>query len=140
MKKPHRFRPGTVALREIRRYQKTTELLIRKLPFQRVVREIADLLRVCHCKAWLIVPLTRYLSEDGSTLPVFCYSCFTRGQREYVLRPFIILMTRSNLMIYYSISRLSLRRYQPCCHSRQAGDYVRLFLLHNNGLHSNISL
>lgn len=39
-KKPHRFRPGTVALREIRRYQKGTELLIRKLPFQRLVREI----------------------------------------------------------------------------------------------------
>ena len=34
VKKPHRFRPGTVALKEIRRYQKTTELLIRKLPFQ----------------------------------------------------------------------------------------------------------
>ena len=42
MKKPHRYRPGTVALREIRRYQKSTELLIRKLPFQRLVREIAS--------------------------------------------------------------------------------------------------
>ena len=40
-KKPHRYRPGTVALREIRRYQRGTELLIRKLPFQRLVREIA---------------------------------------------------------------------------------------------------
>ena len=39
---PRRFRPGTVALREIRRYQKSTELLIRKLPFQRLVREIAS--------------------------------------------------------------------------------------------------
>ncbi|EMS58296.1 Histone H3.3 [Triticum urartu] len=35
-------RPGTVALREIRKYQKSTELLIRKLPFQRLVREIAQ--------------------------------------------------------------------------------------------------
>ncbi len=35
VKKPHRYRPGTVALREIRRFQKTTELLIRKAPFQR---------------------------------------------------------------------------------------------------------
>ena len=34
VKKPHRFRPGTVALKEIRRYQKSTELLIWKLPFQ----------------------------------------------------------------------------------------------------------
>ena len=42
VKKPHRFRPGTVALKEIRRYQKSTELLIRKLPFQRLVREIVS--------------------------------------------------------------------------------------------------
>ena len=41
VKKPHRYRPGTVALHEIRRYQKSTELLIRKLPFQHLVREIA---------------------------------------------------------------------------------------------------
>ena len=34
VKKPHRFRPGTIALKEIRRYQKSTELLIWKLPFQ----------------------------------------------------------------------------------------------------------
>jgi len=40
-KKPHRYRPGTVALREIRKYQKSTELLIKKLPFQRLVREVA---------------------------------------------------------------------------------------------------
>lgn len=42
VKKPHRFKPGTVALREIRKYQKSTELLVRKLPFQRLVREIAQ--------------------------------------------------------------------------------------------------
>jgi histone H3 len=36
-----RYRPGTVALREIRRYQKSTDLLIRELLFQRLVREIA---------------------------------------------------------------------------------------------------
>lgn len=42
VKKPHRFHPGTVALREIRKYQKGVELLVRKLPFQRLVREIAQ--------------------------------------------------------------------------------------------------
>ena len=42
VKKPHRYRPGTVALREIRRYQKSTELLIRKAPFHRLVREISQ--------------------------------------------------------------------------------------------------
>ena len=40
VKKPHRYRPGTVALREIRRYQKSTDLLIRKAPFLRLYREI----------------------------------------------------------------------------------------------------
>ncbi len=39
-KKPRRYRPGTLALREIRKYQKGTDLLLRKLPFQRLVREI----------------------------------------------------------------------------------------------------
>ncbi|CAO2623268.1 Histone H3.3, partial [Lemmus lemmus] len=41
VKKPHRYRPSTVALREIPCYQKSTELLIRKLTFQRLVREIS---------------------------------------------------------------------------------------------------
>jgi histone H3 len=42
VKKTRRFRPGTVALREIRRYQKGTDLLLRKAPFQRLVREVAS--------------------------------------------------------------------------------------------------
>jgi len=41
VQKKRRYRPGTVALREIRKFQKSTELLIRKLPFQRLVREVA---------------------------------------------------------------------------------------------------
>ena len=40
VKKPHRYRPGTVALREIRKYQKCTELLCLKTPFRRLVREV----------------------------------------------------------------------------------------------------
>mmetsp|Transcript_33531 Transcript_33531/g.38185 ORF Transcript_33531/g.38185 Transcript_33531/m.38185 type:complete len:132 (-) Transcript_33531:412-807(-) len=40
VKKKKRRRPGSVALREIRKYQKSTDLLIRKAPFQRLVREI----------------------------------------------------------------------------------------------------
>ena len=44
IKKKKRVRPGEKALKEIRQYQKSSELLIRKLPFQRLVREIvADL-------------------------------------------------------------------------------------------------
>jgi histone H3 len=46
VKRARRHRPGTVALRQIRRYQKSTELLLRKLPFQRLVREIAQEFKV----------------------------------------------------------------------------------------------
>ena len=42
IKKPHRYRPGTVALHEIRKYQKSTEFLIHKAPFQCLVREITQ--------------------------------------------------------------------------------------------------
>jgi histone H3 len=41
MRKPHRWCPGSVAAREIRKFQKTTDLLIRKVPFQHLVQEIA---------------------------------------------------------------------------------------------------
>eukprot|EP01084_Bolivina_argentea_P099640 179092_1 len=40
IKSHRRFRPGTVALRDIKKYQKVTDLLLRRLPFQRLVREI----------------------------------------------------------------------------------------------------
>ena len=48
VKKRYRYRPGTLALKQIRQYQKTTELLIRKLPFQHLVREIAADEEVIH--------------------------------------------------------------------------------------------
>lgn len=48
VKRVTRYRPGTVALKEIRKYQKSTELLIRKLPFQRLVREITQNIRGRH--------------------------------------------------------------------------------------------
>ena len=42
VRKPHRYRPGTHTLHEIRKYQKSTELLIRKLPFMRLVQEVGQ--------------------------------------------------------------------------------------------------
>jgi histone H3 len=42
VKRAHRWRPGTVALRQVKQYQKSTELLIQKAPFQRLVRELAS--------------------------------------------------------------------------------------------------
>jgi histone H3 len=71
VKKPHRFRPGTVALREIRRYQKSTELLIRKLPFQRLVREIAQDFKV-RFRIYFFGMLSLTRLEDRSSLPVIC--------------------------------------------------------------------
>ena len=54
VKKPHRYRPGTVALREIRRYQKSTELLIRKMPFQ--VSGVLDCLESLHSFCSFVAP------------------------------------------------------------------------------------
>ena len=42
VRKPHRYRPSTKWLREIRHFQKNSDLLIRKVPFQRLVKEIAQ--------------------------------------------------------------------------------------------------
>ena len=42
VKRPRRYRPGTVALREIRKHQKSTDLLMKKAPFQRLVSEIGQ--------------------------------------------------------------------------------------------------
>ena len=53
VKKPHRYRPGTVALREIRRYQKSCDLLIAKAPFSRLCREIiVDVAKVFKKPDW----------------------------------------------------------------------------------------
>ena len=47
IKKPHRYQPGMVALREVRRYQRSTENLIRRTPFQKLIREISQEYRIC---------------------------------------------------------------------------------------------
>ena len=72
----HCYRPGTVALREIRRYQKSTELLIRKLSFQRLVREIAH-----DFKTDLRFPSSAVMAfQEANLVDLFrhqlvCYSC-----------------------------------------------------------------
>ncbi|KAJ8273766.1 hypothetical protein GJAV_G00105290 [Gymnothorax javanicus] len=45
-----RYRPGTRALMEIRKYQKSTELLLRKGPFSRVVREVCQTFSILHLR------------------------------------------------------------------------------------------
>ena len=47
MKKPHRYRPGLLALWEIRRYQQSIESLIRRTPFNKLIKEISQEYRIC---------------------------------------------------------------------------------------------
>jgi len=62
VKKPHCYRPGTVALREIRKYQKSCDLLVQKEPFRRLVRAIAqDYTRsIIECKPHLYLQCRRH--------------------------------------------------------------------------------
>mmetsp|Transcript_11592 Transcript_11592/g.20966 ORF Transcript_11592/g.20966 Transcript_11592/m.20966 type:complete len:157 (+) Transcript_11592:200-670(+) len=62
--KKHRFRPGTRALMEIRKYQKSTELLIRRLPFARLVKEITQ--HYHHSLRWQVdaIQALQYSAED----------------------------------------------------------------------------
>ena len=66
VKKPHQYRPGTVALREIRRFQKSTELLIRKAPFARCVFVYSIFTRSS---------LDNYTDNNSMLCTIFCY-CF----------------------------------------------------------------
>lgn len=52
-RRPHRYKPGTIALREIRRYQRSTDLLLLKLPFSRLVREVAMYILPSHASEGL---------------------------------------------------------------------------------------
>ena len=63
IRRPHRFRPGTVALREIRRYQKNTDLLIRKLPFQ-----VSDLTVPAGVHVFFLMLMQRLVRELAADL------------------------------------------------------------------------
>lgn len=68
VKKPHRYRPGATVLREIRRYQRSTNLLINKFPFQRLVRGIAQKVK----------PNVRFQSAAVMALQEACESYLVR--------------------------------------------------------------
>ena len=61
--KKQRFRPGTVALQEIKRFQKNTDLLIRKLPFQHLVHEIIFEYKQDYCLAAAAVAALQEATE-----------------------------------------------------------------------------
>ena len=104
VKRQHRFCPGTVTLCKIRRYQRTTELLIRKAPFQRLVREIATDFKVSHYK--LTQDSCVYCILARIEVPVLSSVERTKGKRNTTIgreviarsayiyfRPFIYITT-----------------------------------------------
>ena len=70
VKKPYRYQPGTVALQEIRRYQKLTKLLIQKVPLSRLVREIAQEFKT---DLWFQAVATGALQEAGEMYLVWLF-------------------------------------------------------------------
>nr|XP_055175604.1 histone H3.3A-like [Nyctereutes procyonoides] len=75
VKKPHHYRPGTAIVCEIRHYQKSTELLIHKLPFQLLVRETAQGFKtdLCFQSAWQEAKGTRMGPYRGALeVQVWC--------------------------------------------------------------------
>ena len=74
IKKPHQYRPGLIALHEIRRYQKSTECLIKRSPFQKLIWE--NIPRIPD-----MPPRTRNPIYEGE-VPVNCNCCFTGGCRK----------------------------------------------------------
>lgn len=91
-KKPHRYLPGTVALREIRHYQRTTELLMRKTVFERWVRELLVPLRnnirvatgTCECLQTAVEEYLVHLFEDVQNAAIH-RKCVTVKSKDMLL-------------------------------------------------------
>ena len=87
VKRQHLWRPGTVSLREIRRYQRSTELLIKKAPFGRLVKEISQDFKVKRFQATAVLALHEaaesYLGSLVCKLPALFVSnmseCIKQG-------------------------------------------------------------
>ena len=95
VRKPYRFRPGTVALREIRKYQTSTELLIRKIPFQRLVREVVHQLKGVDYKFQSTALLALQEASESFLVNMFeqCNLIAIHGKRV-TLKPKDILLWR----------------------------------------------
>lgn len=95
-RKPYRYRPGTVALREIRKYQKATNLLCRKIAFQRIVREIAQDLCGPHLRFQSTSILAIQEASEAYISGVLedANMCAIHGKRVTVMPRDIVLATR----------------------------------------------
>ncbi|CAO2614481.1 Histone H3.3, partial [Lemmus lemmus] len=114
VKKPHPYRPGAVALREIRRYQKSTQLGIRKLPFQRLVREIAQDFKTELRFQSAAIGALKEASEayrtdlfDGATCVLSMPNVNNYAKRYPAITPH---MWRTGLRIYYERKHFILKK------------------------------
>ncbi len=98
IKKPHCYRPGTVALRKIRKFQKSTDLLIWKAPFQRLVREIVQNCPGYWHKPPLRMQSTTLLSlQEAAEMYLVryfedCNTCALHGKRVTILQRDMLLV------------------------------------------------
>ncbi|KAI5169105.1 histone H3 [Pancytospora epiphaga] len=90
----HRFRPGTLALREIRKYQKSSDLLIRKRPFQRVVRQLMPTFTTegIRFQSASLVILQEALENFLVSLLEDAYRCSVHAKRVTLLPRDIVLV------------------------------------------------
>jgi len=126
VKKAHRYRPGTVALREIRKFQKSTELLLRKLPFQRLVREIAQgMLHTKHSCLVLSPSLIGHVMQISKTICVFnpppSWRCRKHPKRiwcRYSKVPYIAFNTLYGSVDLFSVDLFCVVLFRLFCHTR----------------------
>ena len=120
IKKPHRFRPGTVALREIRRFQKSTDLLIRRLPFQRLVREIAQEFKSDLRFQTSAVQAIQEAAE-AYLVGLFEGVCLVNVSALFDLAA--VFLTSSPVISNLALHIAFPHRYQLVCHPRQASHH-----------------
>ena len=87
----YRFRPQTRPLREIRRYQRSTELLIKKLSFQRLVREIAqDVRKDLRFQSSAVMALQE--AAEAHIVSLFAGDCVASGPLPRVITPRLLVV------------------------------------------------
>ena len=94
VRKPHRWRPGTVALREIQKFKKNTDLLIRKAPFQHLVQEILhDMSRKSDLQMQCTALLALQEAVEYFMVDVFSNTnlCAMHGKRVTIMKKDMVL-------------------------------------------------
>ena len=114
-KKPHRYRPGTVALREIRKYQKSTNTLIPKLAFQRLVKEVTQNNHKENCNK------THILLNLHCMYYVFDNDMCTQEKKNVhvVVWNSVLLIHNNDFNIYWT----TITKHLSCCVFRSLSKY-----------------